>query len=54
MKEASTFSHLYPLSIIPIIDYMLHKENEVNNIRIVARGIDAGLDKEIIKGLLVI
>ena len=54
MKQTKTFSHLYPLSIIPIIDYMLHKENEVNNIRIIARGIDSGLDKEIIKTLLVI
>jgi V/A-type H+-transporting ATPase subunit C len=55
MKEQSkTFSHLYPLSIIPVIDYMVHKENEVNNIRIIARGIESGLDKETIKGLLVI
>lgn len=54
IKEARTFSHLYPLSVIPVIDFMLHKENEVNNIRIVARGIESGLDKETIKGLLVI
>ena len=54
MKKTKTFSHLYPLSIIPVIDYMIHKENEVNNIRIVARGIESGLDKEIIKSLLVI
>ena len=54
MKMTKSFSHLYPLSIIPIIDYMIHKENEVNNIRIVARGIDSGLDKDTINGLLVI
>ena len=54
MKQTKTFSHLYPLSIIPVIDYMIHKENEVNNIRIVARGIESGLDKETIKTLLVI
>lgn len=54
MKEARKFSHLYPLSVIPVFDFMIHKENEVNNIRIIARGLESGLDKEIIKGLLVI
>ena len=54
MKMTKSFSHLYPLSIIPIIDYMIHKENEVNNIRIIARGIESGLDKDTINGLLVI
>jgi len=54
LKETKTFSHLYPLSVIPVIDFMIHKENEVNNIRIIARGIESGLDKETIKGLLVI
>jgi len=54
VKEAKTFSHLYPLSVIPIIDYMIHKENEVNNIRIIARGLESGIALETIKGLLVI
>ncbi len=54
IKQARTFSHLYPLSVIPVIDYMIHKENEVNNIRVIARGIESGLDTETIKGLLVI
>lgn len=54
MSQASTFSHLYPLSVIPVIDFMIHKEIEVNNIRIIARGLESGLDKEIIKGLLVV
>jgi V/A-type H+/Na+-transporting ATPase subunit C len=54
MAEAKNFSHLYPLSVIPVIDFMIHKEVEVNNIRIVARGIESGLDTETIKGLLVI
>lgn len=53
-ETTKTFSHLYPLSIIPIIDYMFHKENEVNNIRVIARGLNSGLDKETINGLLVI
>ncbi len=54
MDASKNFSHLYPLSVIPVIDFMIHKENEVNNIRIVARGIESGLDAETIKGLLVI
>ncbi len=54
VELTKTFSHLHPLSIIPIIDYMIHKENEVNRIRIVARGINSGLDKETINELLVI
>lgn len=54
MNVVRKFSHMYPLSIIPVIDFMIHKENEVNNIRIIARGIESGLDKDIIKGLLVI
>lgn len=54
MDMAKKFSHLYPLSVIPVLDFMIHKENEVNNIRIVARGIDSGLDRETIKQLLVI
>ena len=54
VSQANTFSHLYPLSVIPVIDFMIHKENEVNNIRIIARGLESGLDKEVIKGLLVV
>lgn len=54
IRQAKTFSHLYPLSVIPIIDFMIHKENEVNNIRIIARGLNSGLDSDVIKELLVI
>lgn len=54
IAQAKKFSHLYPLSVIPIIDYMIHKEIEGRNIRTISRGIESGLDKEIIKGLLVI
>lgn len=54
IAEAKKFSHMYPLSVCPILDYMIHKENEVGNIRTIARGIESGLDTETIKGLLVI
>jgi V/A-type H+-transporting ATPase subunit C len=51
---AKKFSHMYPLSVVPVLDYMIHKEIECRNIRAVSRGIESGLDKEIIRGLLVI
>lgn len=54
MQKAKKFSHLYPLSVVPVIDYMINKENEVKNIRVIARGTESGLDRDTIKGLLVI
>jgi V/A-type H+-transporting ATPase subunit C len=52
--QAKKFSHLYPLSVVPILDFMIHKNIEVDNIRTIARGIESGIDRETIKGLLVI
>jgi len=54
ISQSDKFSHMYPLSVVPVIDYMIHKEIEVNNIRAVARGTESGLDRDTIKGLLVI
>lgn len=54
MDQAKKFSHMYPLSVVPVIDFMIHKENEVSNVRTIARGIESGLDTDVIKGLLVI
>ena len=54
VTKAKRFSQLYPLSVIPILDYMIHKENEIRNIRIIARGTESGLSRDTIKGLLVI
>jgi len=53
-QKAKKFSRLYPLSVIPVVDYMINKEYEVRNIRVIARGTESGLDRETIKGLLVI
>lgn len=53
-KEAERFSHLYPLSVLPILDYIIRKKIEVDNIRIIARGKASGMDNELIKKLLVI
>lgn len=54
IAAAKKFSHMYPLSVVPVLDYMIHKEIEVGNIRTISRGIESGLDTETIKGLLVI
>lgn len=54
LKYASSFSHVYPLSIVPIMDYIISKRNEVNNLRIIARGKVANLNDDIIMNQLVI
>lgn len=54
LKSAASFSHVYPISIVPIMDYILSKENEVSNLRIIIRGKAAHLDDETIKEQLVI
>ncbi len=53
-SKSQSFSHIHPLSVLPIVDYMVRKKIEVDNIRIIARGKESGLDSEQIKKLLVI
>jgi V/A-type H+/Na+-transporting ATPase subunit C len=52
-RQAEKFSHLYPLSVLPIIDYLIRKKIEVDNIRVIARCKESGLEPETIKKLLV-
>ena len=52
-RQSEKFSNIYPLSVLPIIDYIIRKNNEVNNIRIIARGKAAGMDPDTINKLLV-
>ena len=52
--RARQFSHLYPLSVLPIIDYLLRKKVEVDNLRSIARGKQSGLPEEDIRSLLVL
>ncbi|MEM2838665.1 MAG: ATP synthase A1 subunit C [Thermoplasmata archaeon] len=54
IEISDKFSHLYPLSVLPVLDYVLRKKTEVDNIRIIARGKESGLDPELIKKLLVL
>ncbi|OPY25645.1 MAG: V-type ATP synthase subunit C [Methanocella sp. PtaU1.Bin125] len=51
---AEKISHLYPLSICPILGYAIRKNVEVNNIRTISRGKEMELSDEVIKSQLVI
>ncbi|MGC8913559.1 MAG: V-type ATPase subunit [Thermoplasmata archaeon] len=51
-KIAENFSVIYPISILPVISYLLKKRIEVENIRIIARGKSHGLSREHIIELL--
>ncbi len=50
---ASRISHYYPLSILPILDYIVSKKLEVDNIRIIVRGKETNLPEDIIRAHLV-
>ncbi|HHI30151.1 ATP synthase A1 subunit C [Methanosarcinales archaeon ex4572_44] len=53
MNFASRISHYYPLSILPVLDYVLHKKIEVDNLRIIARGKELKLSDDVIRDNLV-
>jgi len=48
------FANFYPMSVLPIVNYMIRKKVEVDNIRIIARGKESGLPKAVIDELLVV
>jgi V/A-type H+-transporting ATPase subunit C len=48
------FAHFYPLSVLPIVNYMTRKKVEVDNIRIIARGKEGRLSTKVIENLLVV
>src|SRR3990170_433590 len=50
---ASKISYYYPLSILPILDYIVSKKLEVDNIRIIVRGKETNLPEDIIRSHLV-
>lgn len=54
LEFSGTIGHTFPLSITPVISYILAKEREVDNIRAIARGREAGLSEEQIEEELVI
>ena len=54
LEYSGTLSNRYPLSVCPVLAYVLTKEREVDNIRAIARGREAGLDAEEIESDLVV
>jgi len=54
LEYSVKLSNRYPLSVCPVLSYVLAKEREVENIRAIARGREAGLDVEEIEEELVI
>ncbi|KAB7512557.1 V-type ATP synthase subunit C [Halosegnis rubeus] len=53
LEYSHTLSNRYPLSVCPVLAYVLAKEREVDNIRAIARGREAGLSPEEIETELV-
>ena len=54
LEYSDLLSHVYPLSVCPVLAYVLAKEQEVNNIRAIARGREADLSPEEIEADLVV
>jgi V/A-type H+-transporting ATPase subunit C len=54
LEYSDTLSSRYPLSVCPVLGYVLAKEREVDNIRAIARGREAGLSETEIEDELVI
>jgi V/A-type H+-transporting ATPase subunit C len=54
LEYADRLSNRYPLSVCPVLSYVLKKEREVDNIRAIARGREAGLGPDEIEQELVI
>jgi len=54
IKRSEKFSHLNPLSVLPVLDFLIRKKIEVDNIRIIARGKESEMEPELIRSLLVI
>jgi len=54
LEYADKLSNRYPLSVCPVLSYILAKEHEVDNIRAIARGREAGLGPDEIEQELVL
>ncbi|WP_435348347.1 V-type ATP synthase subunit C [Haloarchaeobius sp. HRN-SO-5] len=52
-EYADHFSNSFPISITPILAYIIAKEREIDNIRAIARGKEAGLSEDEIEAELV-
>jgi len=54
LEYTDHLANRYPVSITSVMSYILAKEREIENIRAIARGREAGLDEEAIERELVI
>lgn len=54
LREVTENSRRFLISIIPILEFIIYKSNEVRNLRIIVRGKSVGMDNELIKDRLVI
>jgi V/A-type H+-transporting ATPase subunit C len=54
LEYSSSLGSVFPLSVSPVVSYILAKEREVDNIRAIARAREAGLEPEQIEEELVI
>jgi V/A-type H+-transporting ATPase subunit C len=54
LRSAAGFNRRYPLSLLPVVDFVLRKKVEVDNLRIIAAGKEHGLPEDTIRGLLVL
>ncbi|MFW5948331.1 MAG: V-type ATP synthase subunit C [Halolamina sp.] len=54
LEYSRNAAHAHPMSVCPVIAFVLAKEREADNIRAIARGTEAGLDPEEIRAELVV
>lgn len=54
MRDAHDFSHRAPLSVLPVVDFILRKKVEADNLRAIAYGKQTGLPNATIEELLVL
>jgi len=54
LLAAGKQAHVHPLSVLPVLDFIVRKDREVQNIRIIARGKESALPLETIRDLLVV
>src|SRR5881396_4306046 len=54
LLEAGRYAHVHPLSVLPILDYVVRKDREVQNLRIIARGKESAMEPDVIRDLLVV
>jgi len=54
LTKVTANSRRFMLSIVPILEFIIYKSNEVRNLRIIVRGKSVGMDNDLIKDRLVI